>query len=158
EYQALQRNFRSSPLVADAMFRIGMSYYDLSPRSTLDQTYTKKAIESFQSFIDLFPANQQVPLAEEKIRELNNKLSQKLYDGGKLYMKMEYYKSAIKYFDAVMDQYHDTPYAEPAHLEKVKALMARKHFAEAGQEVDKFIGKYPHSSLIDDANGLKRRI
>jgi outer membrane protein assembly factor BamD len=158
EYQALQRNFRSSPLVADGLFKIGMCYYDLSPKPTLDQTYTKKAIESFQSFIDLYPTHQLVKQAEDNIKELNNKLSQKLYDGGRLYMKMEYYKSAIKYFDAVMDEYHDTPFAEPAHIEKVKALMSRKHFAEAADEINKFIEKYPHSSLMDDATSLKRRI
>src|SRR5205823_10031396 len=103
--------------------KIAMCYYRLSPNSWLDQTYTTKAIDAFQNFIDYNPTHQLVHDAEEKIKELNSRLAKKLYEGGLLYMKLEYYASAMKYFDAVIEKYHDTPYAEPAHLGKVRALV-----------------------------------
>ncbi len=100
-------------------------YYELSPDYPLDQQYTKKSIEEFQVFIDFFPLNEKVSKAESKINELNDKLARKEYESARIYDKMEYYTAAIKYYDTVMEVYHDTQYAPLALYDKINLLVGR---------------------------------
>jgi outer membrane protein assembly factor BamD len=158
EYQALKRNMPASPLVPMAQYKVGLSYYSLSPKTPLDQTYTNRAIDEFQTFIEYNPKHELVPDAETKIKELNGRLARKLFESATLYMKMGYYKAATNYFDYVIEKYHDTPYAEPALLGKVKALISRRKYDEAMPEIEKFLSRYPSSEHKGEAEGLQREI
>lgn len=158
EYQTLKRNFPASKLAPQAQYQIGLCYYHLSPKSALDQKYTDRAIDELQAFIEYNPTNPLVKDAEEKIQELNTRLAKKLYDIADVYMTMEYYRSAAIYFEAVIEKYHDTPYAEPALLGEVKALVARRHYEEARKEIGKFLDRYPNSDRRGEAEALKNDI
>jgi outer membrane protein assembly factor BamD len=158
EYETLTRSMSTSKFVPEARFQIGMCYYSLSPSSDLDQKYTSKALDAFQSFLEYHPTNPLVPQAEEKIRELNTKLAKKEYDAGVIYMHMEYYRSAERQFDFVLEKYHDTDYAPLALIGKVEALVARKKYPEAKKEIDRFFERYPSSSLLDRARSLRDQI
>jgi len=158
EYEMLKKTMQASPFLAISSYKIGLCYYHLSPKSPLDQEHTKRAIEEFQSFIEYFPTHELVQDAEAKIRELNNKLAKKDYDTAILYMKMESYKSATFYFDSVLEKFHDSEYAEAAHLGKIQALVARKRFDEAKVEVEKFLSKYPDSKQKNEIQRLENLI
>jgi len=155
EYQSLKRLMASSPLVSQAQHKIAMCYYSLSPRSTLDQTYSLKAIEEFQSFIEDYKTDSLVANAEVKIHELNTRLAQKWFDTAELYIKLEYYRSATYYYDLIVEKYHDTEFAEPAHINKVKVLVTRKKFDDAKAELGKFLERYPNSQFKGDAESLR---
>jgi outer membrane protein assembly factor BamD len=158
EYETLVRSMSTSKLVPEARFEIGMCYYNLSPSSDLDQQYTYKALDAFQSFIEYHPTNRLVPQAEAKIQELNTKLAKKEYNAGVIYMRMEYYRSAERQFDFVLEKYHDTDYAPPALIGKVEALIARKKYPEAVKEIDRFFERYPSNQLIDRAKNLRDQV
>ncbi len=155
EYQSLKRLMASSPYVPQAQYKIAMCYYRLSPRATLDQLYGKKAIEEFQTFIEDFRGDTLVPSAEAKIKELNTRLAEKIYESAQMYEKLDYNRSATIYYDMVIEEYHDTEYAEPALLRKAYVLVARKKYDEARSELDKFLTKYPDSQRRDEAESLK---
>ncbi len=156
EYQTLKRSMPASPLVPMAQYKTAMCFYSLAPKSSLDQTYTSRAIDEFQAFIEYYPAHELVHDAESKIVELNNRLSKKLYDTGILYLKMEFYKAAAIYFSSVIEKYHDTEFAEPSYIGKARALNARKKYEETKQELEKFFQRYPQSPLKDDAISLQQ--
>ena len=158
EFQALKRNMSASPLVPLAQFKVGLCYYNLSPSGPLDEASTLRAIDEFQTFIEYFPTNEFVKDAEARIKELNTRRAKKLYDSAQLYMKMEYYKAAIIYFSNIIEKYHDIEYAEPALLGKVKALVARKKYLDAKQDVVKFLEEYPKSTSRGEAESLQREI
>jgi outer membrane protein assembly factor BamD len=99
EYSRLIKDMPASEYVPQAQYMLAESYFELSPKYPLDQRYTKKAVEEFQAFIDFFPTNTKVPDAEEKIKELNNKLAEKEYMTAVIYDKLEYYQAAIIYYD-----------------------------------------------------------
>jgi len=158
EYQELKNNMPSSSLIPTCQYKIGLSYYMLAPKSTLDQQYTTRAIDEFQTFIEYYPKDGLVADAAGKIKELNERLAKKIFDSAELYMKMEYYKSATIYFTSVIERYHDTKYAEPSWLGKIKSLIARSKYSEAKQDIEKFIDKYPNSELKSDAESLLKDI
>ena len=158
EYDLLVRTMPSSPLVIKARYKKAMSNYELSPKSELDQKFTKEAIDDFQTFIEYYPADSLAKVAAAKINELNNKLAKKEYDNGKLYLRLEYYKSAISYFDLVLDRYHDSDYADDALLGKARALRERHDYTAALDAINLFFQKYPSSDLKNDAETLKSNI
>jgi outer membrane protein assembly factor BamD len=158
EHETLIRSMSASSFVPEARFQIGMCYYELSPSSDLDQKYTYKALDAFQSFIEYHPTNALVPQAEEKIRELNTKLAEKEYNAGRIYMKMEYYGAAERQFGSVLEKYHDTDYAPLALIGEVEALIARKKYPDAKKEIEKFFVRYPSNPLIDKAKQLSEQV
>ncbi|MFI5253403.1 MAG: outer membrane protein assembly factor BamD [Bacteroidota bacterium] len=158
EYQQLKRNYPSSPLVPIAQFKTGLCYYNLAPKPLLDQKFTARAIDEFQAFIEYYPTNDLAKDAAEKIQELNTRLAQKDYETAELYMKLEYYRAAVYYYNSVFEKYHDTPYGESALLGKVKALIARNHYDEAKPDIEKFLERYPNSKYLGEAQSLQRDI
>ena len=158
EFSKLIKNIPASEFVADAQFMLAESYYELSPDFTLDQNYTKKAIEEYQAFVDFFPLNQRVAEAERKISELNDKLGRKEYSIAVIYEKMEYYTASLKYYDAVVEIYHDTQYAPMALYRKIKLLMDREREDEALKEMRKFVRMYPEDINFKEVDDLKNSL
>jgi len=158
EYETLRRTMSSSPYAADAQYKIGLCYYMLSPKSPLDQQYAKKAIDELQNFLEYFPTHALALDAERKIAELNNRLAKKDYDTAILYMTMERFKAATTYFDNVLELYHDTEYAEPSHVGKIRAFVARGKYRDAKIEVETFLAKYPDSRFRSTIQSLESEI
>jgi outer membrane protein assembly factor BamD len=158
DFRTLKRNMGSSPLVPLAQFKIGMCYYMLSPRSDLDQSFSRQAIEEFQTYVEYYPLDDRRNEAEDKIAELNGRQAKKLFDSAKQYMKLGYLRSATVYYDLVVQQYHDSPYAEPALVGKIESLVERKRFNEASEEITRFIDRYPESLYMGEVDGYRARI
>ena len=158
QFSKLIKDIPSSPYVPKAQFMLAESYYKLSPPYPLDQTYTKKAIEEFQAFIDFFPNNPKVKEAAEKIKELNDKLAHKEYEAAVIYEKMEYYNAAIKYYQNVIEKYHDTKYARMAMYRRIKLLVLKKRNSEAIQQAQEFIAKYPDDAHIKEIKELEAKL
>jgi len=155
EYDILLRTMPTSEFVSRARFQRATCYYNMSPSSRLDQENSRKAIDEYQAFIEYHPTDSLATVAEQRITEMNTKLAQKDFDNGMTYLRLEYNKAAVYYFDLVLEKYHDTPYAEPALLRKAQAQVARKRYAEAKEALDRFREKYPNSTLGSDAEALQ---
>lgn len=158
EFSKLIKNMPASEFVADAQFMLAESYYELSPNYTLDQKYTKKAIEEYQAFVDFFPLNQKVAEAEAKMAEMNDKLGRKEFTIATIYEKMEYYTASLKYYDAVVEIYHDTQYAPMALYRKIKLLMDREREDEALKEMKKFVRMYPDDQNFQEVDNLRNSL
>ena len=155
EFSKLVKNMPASEFVQQGQFMLAECYYQLSPHFSLDQKYTRKAIEEFQAFIDFFPSNEKVGEAEKKINFLNEKLAQKAFESARIYEKLDYYTAALNYYDNVLEVYHDTPYAPLAMYNKIKLLVDRDRNKEALSEISKFIQRYPDNTRVLEVKELK---
>jgi outer membrane protein assembly factor BamD len=61
----------------EALFMAAMCNDRLSPRYELDQTYTTKAIDGFQNFINQYPESKRLDTANAMITKLRKKLEKK---------------------------------------------------------------------------------
>jgi outer membrane protein assembly factor BamD len=154
EYDVLVRSMPTSEYLRMARFRKASCYDLSSPGVALDQENTRKAIDEYQTFLEYHAADTLAPVADRRIRELTAKLAEKEFNNGIIYLKMSYNKAATYYFDLVLERYHDTPFAEPAHVRKAEALINRKRYDEAIQELNRFFSRYPASSLNAEAQQL----
>jgi outer membrane protein assembly factor BamD len=158
EFSKLIKNMLASKLIAESQYMLAECYYKLSPDYTLDQKYTRSAIKEYQAYIDFFPTSEKVPDAEVKIKELNEKLAHKEYNAAYIYSKLEYYRASLKYYDNVVEIYHDTKYAPLAMYDKTQLLISRGRNSDALIEINKFIQRYPSNYLIKEMQDLKNNL
>jgi len=158
EFSKLIRNIPTSEFVQDAQFMLADSYYQQSPNFQLEQSYTKKAVEEFQAFIEFFPTHPKVAEAEKKIQELNKKFAQKEFHSAEIYEKMEYYNAAIKYYTQVYETFHDTEFAPKALYRKIKLLVEKNRIDESLRSIVDYLEKYPKDNKIDELKKIKEEL
>ena len=119
-----------------ARFYCGYGYYLDSPESQLDQTGTHKAIAELQAFLDHFPRSEKVPIAQNAIFELQDKLTYKELQNAQLYYNLgtylgNNYQSAIIVAENAIKDY---PYSK--YKEDLELLILKAKFQEANLSVD----------------------
>jgi len=90
-YQAYIRNYPKGRYIIEARFQVGHCNYLDSPDARLDQAVTKKAIEFFTQFVELYPESPYAEQAYNEMNELYDKLAYKEYLNAKLYYNLGTY-------------------------------------------------------------------
>ncbi|TKC05729.1 outer membrane protein assembly factor BamD [Pedobacter polaris] len=145
-------------------------YYLDSPKSSLDQENTYKAIDALQLFINLYPKSDRATQAAQYIANLRGKLETKAFDNAKLYYDLggysiENYKSAVVALKNAQIEFPDIKYAEEMNLLIVKSqfmfaknsypIRQEERFKEAITYYDEFVEAYPNSKFAKEAKQLK---
>ena len=90
-YQAYVRNYPKGKYATEAYFQVGHCQYLESPDARLDQEITKKAIEAFTLFVELFPESPYAEQAYKEMSEMYDKLALKELHSAKLYYNLGSY-------------------------------------------------------------------
>lgn len=145
-------------------------YYLDSPKSSLDQDNTYKAIDALQLFINLYPKSDRATQAAQYIANLRGKLETKAFDNAKLYYDLggysiDNYKSAVVALKNAQIEFPDIKFAEEMNLLIVKSqfmyaknsypFRQEERFKEAIAYYDEFVEAYPNSKYAKEANQLK---
>lgn len=144
DFRGVRRSHSGSDYAALAQYMIGESYYEMTPRTELDQTYAYHALNEYQTFLRDFPKARTslVDSAQSRIREIRNRLAHKVLLAAELYVKTEEYKSAVIYFERVLDQFYDSDHAAEAQLRLAELAYRRNRLDEARTALKKFEDKY----------------
>lgn len=100
-------NYPRGEKVEMAAFMMAESYKKESPRWSLDQTNTIKAINAYINFVESYPNSAKIPESNNAIDELRGKLHKKAYEAAYLYFKTKQYQSAAVTFKALLKDYPD---------------------------------------------------
>lgn len=111
-FNELATTYSSSEYLEEAEFMTAYCYYQMSPRPSLDQEATFKAMNALRMYIAKYPSSDKVPEAKALIAELSDKIVEKSYNSAKLYYDLGYYKSAIIALRNSLEQYPETQYRE----------------------------------------------
>lgn len=152
-----------------ARFYCGYGYYLDSPESQLDQTGTHKAIAELQAFLDHFPRSEKVPIAQNAIFELQDKLTYKELQNAQLYYNLgtylgNNYQSAIIVAENAIKDYPYSKYKEDLELLILKAKFQEANLSVDEKKVDRFrdvideyysfINNYPDSPNRNEADNI----
>ncbi|SRX76046.1 outer membrane protein assembly factor BamD [Aequorivita antarctica] len=99
QFERFTQAYPQSDSAEVASFKGAKSFYQLSPRYSLDQKDTYKALEKLQEFINRYPNSGKRMEANTLVAELQEKLETKEYEVAKQYLHVEDYKAAIDAFD-----------------------------------------------------------
>jgi outer membrane protein assembly factor BamD len=143
EFHRVAEQYPSSALVGDALYYEALCYYELSPAYPLDQSNTNKALQDFQRFLEEYPTHALADSGYHYLGLTRSKLARKVYAAASLYYGLDEYASAVLYADVVLDNYYDTPLAEPAQFLKARSFYALKTWDRARAELETYLQKYP---------------
>jgi outer membrane protein assembly factor BamD len=149
-YNMLRRVYPGSQYSKESLYKTALSYFGLSPTYDRDQEYTKKAIESFQEFQYLYPEDSLSAESSKKIKELRSKLAHREYFTAELYKKLDSPRSSLVYYDAVINNFNDTEYYEPAMSGKIELLFFMKKY----EQIQSLINAYK-TTFPDNLNNQK---
>ena len=90
-YAAYIRNYPKGKYITEARFQVGHCYYLDSPVARLDQEITRKAIDAFTAFVELYPDSPYSEQAYQEMSEMYDKLAYKEYLSAKLYYNLGTY-------------------------------------------------------------------
>jgi len=158
EFERLIKFYPRSDLVDNAQYKVGLSYYKLSPQYSLDQEYTLKAIDAYQAFLEDYPTSELKPEVEKMLLVCRTKLSKKAFKVGELYRKMGELEPAVISFQQVIDTFYDTEYAPLATFWKGDCLRKLGRDAEAREEFKQFLNKYPRHDLASKVTSLYKKL
>lgn len=138
EYERYAQFHPNSQRREEADFKRALSFYNLSPRYRLDQTYTNRAIENFRLFLARFPDSEYADEAGEYISELRDKLARKAYSAGEFYKRTSQYRAAAVYFDVVIDNYPETQWAERSLVDQMESYILYAENSVAARQAERF--------------------
>ncbi len=119
QFDSFVAGYPASEKKEEAQFLSAKSYSMLSPRYSLDQVDTFKAIDKLQAFIDQYPNSQYLPEANQRVKDLREKIEKKVFENAKQYNLISDYKSALVALDNFISDYPGTPYKEEALFYKL---------------------------------------
>jgi outer membrane protein assembly factor BamD len=151
EYRRLLAAYPTSAFADDAQFHIALSYFEQSPKYYLDQTDTYDAIDEFSLFLTRYPRSSLKEEAQEKLNVLYDKLAEKEYKNGELYLKLHDYEPALIYFEQVRDNYPNTEWAKYALYNTGVAMKKQGRVSDALEIFQNFVLAFPDHKLARKA-------
>ncbi|MBT3647768.1 MAG: outer membrane protein assembly factor BamD [Flavobacteriales bacterium] len=163
-FQQFYRNYPSSKMAEEAEFLAAYCNYQLSPKFSLDQNETYKAIRSFQLFAIDYPDSKRIDSCNMLLDELRGKLEHKDYRASMLYYKTSSYRAAQQALSNFNKEY---PYSE--HKEECWFLEYKAGYLLAFNSVDDkkneridqamkayvtFVDRFPESKYLREAESM----
>jgi outer membrane protein assembly factor BamD len=121
-FKAFTDQFPFGKHAEEAHYLVAMCDYKISPRSELDQEYTKNALEEFNIFINRYTYSPKIEECKVMVSELQDKLVEKSHNNAKLYYDMKQYKAAVVAINNSLKQYANSKYREEMMFLKLSSL------------------------------------
>ncbi len=149
----------------------GYGFYLDSPDPQLDQTYTVKAIEELQNFLERYPKSEKVPEAQQAIFEMQDKLTLKELQNAQLYYNLgnfmgNNYESAVIVAQNALKDYPYSKYREEfeflilkSKYQQAKNSVSEKmgeRYSDVVDEYYSFVNNYPESKHLKEAKTIFR--
>jgi outer membrane protein assembly factor BamD len=153
--------FPNSPRAVEIDYMQAYCYYKQSPKVSLDQTNTMKAIAAMQTFINNYPTAEKVSEANLVIELCRRKLEQKEFSSAELYYNLGFFKAAGIAFKNLMRNYPDSDKSDGYKVMAIRAYYnyaknsiperQKERYATVLDEYLDFADHYPNSKLKVDA-------
>ncbi|RBL92648.1 outer membrane protein assembly factor BamD [Chitinophaga flava] len=153
--------FPNSPRAVEIDYMQAYCYYKQSPKVSLDQTNTMKAIAQMQTFINNYPQSEKVAEANLVVELCRRKLEKKEFNSAELYYNLGFYKAAGIAFKNLMRNYPDSDKSDGYKIMAIRAYYnyaknsveekQRERYETVISEYLDFADHYPNSKLKVDA-------
>ena len=160
QFESFVKSYPKSDRLQEAYFMSAKSYYMLSPRSSLDQEDTYKAIDKLQIFLDNYPESEFSDDANTLIAELQVKLEKKSFEICKKYYTIRDYKASMNSFDNFISDFPGTQFKEEALYYKFLSkfelainsifTLKKERFVDAQEIGNTLLRYFPESIFLKD--------
>jgi len=151
EYREFISLYPYSPYSAYAQHQVGMTFYKKTFSPGRDQTKTWQALAEFKKVITNYPLSEEAKLAQEKIKECEEKLADHTFGIGKHYYQVYAFKASTSRLSEIL-----TSFPNYSKMEKVYYYLGDSYFKwgkpdQAVPYFTKLITDYPQSKYVQKA-------
>jgi len=122
---AADRYYDQPKIASEAIFRAGLAYEKQAQSGDRDQTTAGQAIAKFTDFMSLYPNDSRVPQAQKIIAALRSEQARGSFSIAQYYQKHKRWEGARIYYNEVLLQDPNSPYATEARL-RIDQLKQRR--------------------------------
>lgn len=173
QFERFIKSYARSDKIQEATFLEAKSYYKLSPRYSLDQTDTDKALSKLQTFINAYPQSEFFEEANAMAQELTTKKEKKALEIAKQYNKLGEFNypillSAIVAFDNFVADNPGSIYREEALYYRIEAAThlalnsteqkKKKRLEEAQSAYNTLLRYFPETRFKKQADNIAGKI
>jgi outer membrane protein assembly factor BamD len=174
QFERFLKSYPKSDKAAEASFLGAKSYYMLSPRHSLDQTDTEKALAKLQNFINSYPESEFLAEANIMAKELTTKKEKKAFEIAKQFTKLgnsfilDYSVSAVAALDNFIGDFPGTIFREEALYLKLVATTnlalnstenrKEERLQTAESAYKNLLRYYPQTNFLKEADDLMGKI
>ncbi|MBO6532554.1 MAG: outer membrane protein assembly factor BamD [Muricauda sp.] len=173
QFERFVKSYPRSDKIQEASFLGAKSYYHLSPRYSLDQTETDKALLKLQTFINNYSESEYFEEANAMARELTTKKEKKEIEIAKQFNKLGEFNlpvliSAITAFDNFITDNPGSVYREEALYYRIEATTRlavnstedkkKERLEEALDSYNNLLRYFPETRFKQEADKLAETI
>ena len=151
EYREFINLFPLSPSAAYAQYQIGMTFYKKALKPGRDQTRTKQALAEFKKVVTNYPLSEEAKMAQERIKECEEKLAEHTFSIGELYYKMGAYKAAVDRLKEILTEFPDYSQMDRVYYHLADSYYKWKRVEESVPYFTKLISDFPQSKYAEKA-------
>jgi len=163
-FDEFKKYYGNSPFVEEAEFMNAYSMYYLSPKPSLDQTYSYQTIALLGLYMSRYPNSERTDQCINIIEELKNKLIEKSFQSAKLYYNLGDYKAAIIALNNSIEEFPATKYREDMFYLVLKSKFLLAEGSVIGKKTERyqsmvdeyyaFSGEFSESNYIQEAKDM----
>ena len=154
EYRDFITFFPTMPEAAEAQMRVAMIHYREMEKADRDSLHARRAEQEFQKLLMNYPDGPFAPLAEQRLREVQEVLAGGAYEVGRFYYLQRADRAAQPRLKELVDRYpnfSDTPAALLLLGLSVERTKGKEGAEEASGYYSRIVRDYPLSDEVSDA-------
>lgn len=171
EYKDFKTFFPNMPEAAEAQLKVANIHYQQMEKADRDFTHAMRAEDEYRALIQEYPDSKLVPIAKQRLREVQEVLAQREFEIGRFYYLRQAYPAAIARLKTLVDRYPLYSGADealyllgqtyegeielvrknPRGTEVTKSKMIDELTKQAAEAYDKIITRYPAMDRAVDA-------
>jgi len=171
EYKDFRTFFPNMPEAAEAQLKVANIHYNEMEKPDRDFTHAMRAEDEYRALIQEYPDSKLVPLAKQRLREVQEVLALREFNIGRFYYLRQSYPAAIARLKTLVDRYplfsgaDEALYllgqsyegeialirANPKAGEVAKSKLIEQFTKDAAEAYSKIITRYPAMDRAVDA-------
>lgn len=167
-FKNFSNTYINNPKAEECAYLAVYCHYLLSPKYSLDQTNTYKALDEIKIFFDKYATSTYVKDCVELQTKLERKLERKSFENAKLYYTTENYKAAIHAFNLALQDYQNSIFKEEILFLQLKSyfLLAENSVEEKKEKrikdtiiaFNQFKNTYPESEYLQESKRIFKQV
>jgi outer membrane protein assembly factor BamD len=153
-YEEFKKIHPSHEEIPYVQFQIGMSYFNQMLSLDRDQTFTKKAISTFEYLIANYPPSLFTDKAKEKIGICTKRLADHEFYVGNFYYKHKIFQAAASRFEGLLEKFPKVPGEDETLYLLGKSYLELDQWEKADIAFMKIVVEYPKSSRYKEARAI----
>lgn len=168
QFERFTKAYPNSDKKEEAAFKEAKSYYEISPKYTLDQHDTDKALLKLQHYIREHTAGEHVAEANTLVSDLRDKLEKKKFKIAELYYHQDDYRSAIAAMEVFIKENPGSNYSEKAYFYKMDAQhtlasrsvesLMEERLNKTKKNAEDYIKYFPEGEYYEEAKEVEEEV